>query len=85
MPKTISEAVAELRQIVGAPGILTDPSDVAPYCTDWRGLYRGSAIAVVRPATTREVSEVVQLCADAKYPRGPARGEHWIGWRQRAV
>src|ERR1700730_8703374 len=74
MPKTISEAVTELRRIVGATGILTDPSDVAPYCTDWRGLYRGSAIAVVRPATTREVSEVVQLCAELNIPVVPQGG-----------
>ncbi len=74
MPKTTSEVATELRQIVGAAGILTDPTDIAPYCTDWRGLYRGNAIAVVRPASTREVSEVVQLCAKLNIPVVPQGG-----------
>lgn len=56
------KVVTTLRQIVGPTGILTDLSDVAPYCTDWRSLYRGSAVAVVRPATTLEVAEVLQFC-----------------------
>ena len=52
-----------LQAIVGSRGLLTDPVDTAPYCTDWRGLYHGQAEAVVRPATTAELSEVVRLCA----------------------
>jgi len=35
----------------------------APYCTDWRGRYSGSALAVVFPADTIQVSQIVKLCA----------------------
>jgi len=46
---------------VGAE-VLTDEA-AAPYCTDWRGRYSGTALAVVFPADTSEVSQVVKLCA----------------------
>jgi FAD/FMN-containing dehydrogenase len=51
--------------IVGANNILTAENDTAPYTTDWRRQYSGAAEAVVRPATTAEVSGVVRLCAEA--------------------
>jgi len=35
----------------------------APYCSDWRGRYSGSALAVVFPADTGQVAGIVKLCA----------------------
>ena len=57
--------LAKLRKHVGAAHVLTEPSDVAPFVEDWRGRYRGEVMAVVLPATTQEVSAVVQSCAQA--------------------
>lgn len=54
-----------LRQVVGASHVLTEPNDVAPYVTDWRGRYTGSALAIVRPGDTPQVAEIVRLCAQA--------------------
>jgi FAD/FMN-containing dehydrogenase len=54
-----------LRAALGPRGMLTDPADTAPYCADWRRLYRGRTAAVLRPATTAEVAEAVRLCAAA--------------------
>ena len=53
---------AGLHAIVGDRGLLTNPADTAPYCVDWRDLFHGRAAAVVRPATTAELSDVVRLC-----------------------
>jgi FAD/FMN-containing dehydrogenase len=51
-----------LAAITGSDAVLTgDPA--APYCTDWRGRYTGTALAVVFPADTGQVAGVVQLCA----------------------
>ncbi|MDE2482377.1 MAG: FAD-binding oxidoreductase [bacterium] len=36
---------------------------MASYLTDWRGVFTGDALAVVRPRTTDEVARVVQACA----------------------
>ena len=38
---------------------------MAPYLTDWRKLYHGSALAVVRPRSTEEVSRIVALASEA--------------------
>ena len=59
---TLLERVAA---IVGHAHVLSAPGDVEPYLVDWRGRYRGTALAVVRPGTTSEVSAVVHACADA--------------------
>lgn len=52
-----------LADIVGAAHVLTRPEDTRGYFIDWRRQYSASAEAVVRPATTEEVAQVVRLCA----------------------
>ena len=54
---------SRLGDIVGAAHVLTAPQDTKPYFTDWRRQYFAPAECVVRPASTREVSQVVALCA----------------------
>jgi len=61
-------------RIVGRAHVLTRPSETAPYLLDWRGRFRGAARAVVRPANTAEVAQLVALCADAKVPIVPQGG-----------
>ncbi|MBV9554500.1 MAG: FAD-binding oxidoreductase [Alphaproteobacteria bacterium] len=66
--------IDRLRQRLGPTGILSDPADTEPYCEDWRRLYRGRTAAVLRPAATAEVAEVVRLCAKAGAPLVPMGG-----------
>jgi FAD/FMN-containing dehydrogenase len=49
--------------IVGAGNVLWRDADKAPSLTDWRGRYTGEALAVVRPASTDEVSRVMAEAA----------------------
>ncbi|MFN8626459.1 MAG: FAD-binding oxidoreductase [Candidatus Binatia bacterium] len=49
--------------MVGPHGLVTDAATLAPYLIDWRRRYCGRAFAMVRPASTTEVAEVVRLCA----------------------
>jgi FAD/FMN-containing dehydrogenase len=53
-----------LRDIVGAPHVLTD-GDLAAWEQDWRKRTRGKALAVVRPASTAQVAAVVKACGAA--------------------
>jgi len=67
----MADSGATLRSLaaaVGAPHVLTAAADVEPYLVDWRGRYRGAALAVVRPANTDQVAAVVRICADAGTP-----------------
>jgi FAD/FMN-containing dehydrogenase len=64
----------DITKIVGAQAVLTDPADTAPYLTDWRRSYTGTALAVVRPANTNEVAEVVKRCVAHNTPIVPQGG-----------
>lgn len=48
--------------IAGADAVLVG-EPAAPYSSDWRGRYSGKALAVVFPTDTRQVAEIVKLCA----------------------
>lgn len=65
-----------LRDIVGQAGLVDvdDPATMASYLVDWRGRYRGKALAIVRPACTREVAAVVALCDAHRVPVVPQGG-----------
>ena len=54
-----------LRRLVGSSGVVGEPDEMAAYLTDWRSAYSGTAAAVVRPASTKEVAAVVGLCHEA--------------------
>ncbi|MBU6469701.1 MAG: FAD-binding oxidoreductase [Gammaproteobacteria bacterium] len=62
-----------LRATVGAAQVLTG-ADAQTYAVDWRERYRGTPLAVVRPATTDEVAAVVRRCAQARIPVVPQGG-----------
>ena len=66
-PKTARAApiLDRIRAAVGPQGLITDAADMEPYVVDWRGYYRGTTPAVVRPASTEEVAAVVKICAES--------------------
>ncbi|ARJ67098.1 hydroxyacid dehydrogenase [Magnetospirillum sp. ME-1] len=66
--------LAALAAIVGPGNVITDAADLAPYLVEERGLYRGAALAVIRPGSTAEVSEAVKACANAGIPMVPQGG-----------
>ena len=65
---------ARLNAAVGGEQVLTDPADMAPYVSDWRGRFHGHALAVVRPGNTDQVAAVVRACADLGVPIVPQGG-----------
>jgi FAD/FMN-containing dehydrogenase len=63
-----------LADAIGSRNVLRDPPDVAPYAVDWRGAYRGTPLAVLRPGTVEEVSAAVRACAAEGVAVVPAGG-----------
>ena len=55
----------QLRDIVGPGGCITDPVELQPHLIEWRGAYKGQALAMVKPRSTAEVSAIVEVCAEA--------------------
>jgi D-lactate dehydrogenase (cytochrome) len=70
----INETLDRIKAAVGAKGYIDDAAGMAPYLREDRGLWRGAARLVVRPASTAEVAAVVRLCAAARMPIYPQGG-----------
>ena len=74
MENRSATVLGRLAEIVGHEHVLTAQRDVEPYLVDWRGRYRGNALAVVRPADTPQVAAVVAACAEARIAIVPQGG-----------
>ena len=59
------DALERIRTAVGPKGWSTDAGEIDPLVRDQRGLFTGKTALLVKPASTAEVSEVVNICADA--------------------
>ena len=57
------EIIDALRSAVSDTGLITDPADISAAALDGRGRRQGEALAVVRPASTEEVSLVMKTAA----------------------
>jgi FAD/FMN-containing dehydrogenase len=69
--------LARFSAIVGARHALTEPSDVAPYVSEERGLYHGHTPLVLRPGSVAEVSAILKLASEtatAIVPQGGNTG-----------
>ena len=49
MSNSFQDALAGLAAIVGDKHVIASGADQEPYVVDWRGRYRGRAVAVVKP------------------------------------
>lgn len=54
--------------------LLTAADDVAPFLTDWRRLWTGTALAVVQPDSPSDVAAVIGWCAARSVPVVPQGG-----------
>ncbi|MEZ5566172.1 MAG: FAD-binding oxidoreductase, partial [Gammaproteobacteria bacterium] len=58
-----SEVLAEFQAIVGAAGMVGEPSDIRSYLAEARGRYHGETPLVLLPGTTAEVSAILRVCS----------------------
>lgn len=71
---TGQDIIARFQQLLGPKGIVTDPDDISPWLTDWRGRFHGSAPAILQPESTSEVAAAVALAAELRIPLVPQGG-----------
>ena len=69
-----AEFLEGLRARVGLSHVLTPPDDLSAFEVDHRKRWRGRALAVVRPASTEELSQVVRWCHHHGVPVVPQGG-----------
>jgi len=54
--------IEQCRQLLGDDYVITDSAAMLNYLTDYRQRYTGKAAAVLKPANTVQVAELVKLC-----------------------
>lgn len=75
--------IEELSKIVGADHVLSGEA-AAGYSHDWVKMYEWSPLLVVRPANTKEVSEIVKYANRAEVPIVPVSGNTGLAGGTRA-
>ena len=75
--RNLQELRFALKNMLGDALLITAPEDMLRYCRDWHGDVTSSAVAVIRPRSTEEVSAAVMACAEldlAIIPQGGNTG-----------
>ena len=74
MPPNPSVMIAAVQERLGPRAAITDPQEVEPWLTDWRGRFHGQALAILSPKSTEEVAAMVGLAALHRVPLVPQGG-----------
>jgi len=59
---------------LGPKAVITDPKEIEPWISDWRGRVHGASPAMLAPASTDEVVAIVRLAAEHRVPLVPQGG-----------
>ena len=59
--RMLSSEINKFRKIVGNKNVITDKNDMQKYLKEWRGIYTGVAGAIVKPKSTKEVSNILKF------------------------
>lgn len=73
----------DLKNIVGPTNVI-EGEDMARWTRDWTGIYHWRPLAVVRPANTDEVSQVMRLAHETGTPVVPVAGNSGLSGGTRA-
>lgn len=69
------EALAALKAAAGHGGWTDDPSDIAPWLTEWRNRWKGNTPLMLTPRSTEEVARLVTICAQHRVAIVPQGGD----------
>src|SRR5262245_46012418 len=61
MSDGVTKLIADVQARFGARAAITDPADIQPWLTDWRGRFHGRSAAILSPSSTEEVAAIVGL------------------------
>ena len=68
-------ALAALKSAVGDGGWTDDPSEIAPWLTEWRSRWTGHTPLMLMPRSTAEVARAVAVCAEQGIAIVPQGGD----------
>ena len=70
----VAQLIDEFRRRFGAKAVITDRGAIEPWLTDWRGRFHGDTQAILSPASTEEVAQMVRLASEHRVPIVPQGG-----------
>lgn len=68
------EIIDQFVALLGPKGVVTEPDDIAPWLTDWRGRFHGAAAAILQPDSTEKVAAAITLAGELGVPLVPQGG-----------
>jgi FAD/FMN-containing dehydrogenase len=74
MTEAEAALIDEAGRKLGPRAVITDPREIEPWVIDWRGRIHGSAPAMLAPASTEDVAEIVKLATEHRVPLVPQGG-----------
>jgi FAD/FMN-containing dehydrogenase len=74
MTEAEAQLIEQAGRKFGRKAVITDQREIEPWVTDWRGRVHGAAPAILAPASTDEVAEIVRLAAELRVPLVPQGG-----------
>jgi FAD/FMN-containing dehydrogenase len=75
MTPTISNEVLDrIRQTLGSSGVSDNAAELEPHLTEWRNRWHGTTPLLLKPASTGEVSSVLEICFETNTPVVPQGG-----------
>ena len=66
--------LAAAAALLGPRGLTCDPDLLAPWLTDWRGRYTGSAMGLASPADSAQLAKLVMLAGEHNVTLVPQGG-----------
>ena len=74
MTDRVAQLIEKATLELGPKAVITDPGEVEPWVTDWRGRVHGAARAMIAPVSTDEAATIVRLAAEYGVPLVPQGG-----------
>src|SRR5438270_3058959 len=66
--------IEEAGRKLGPKAVVTDVKEIEPWLSDWRGRVHGASAAILAPASTEDVVEIVRLAAEHRVALVPQGG-----------
>ncbi|NUR46425.1 MAG: FAD-binding oxidoreductase [Sphingomonas sp.] len=74
MTEAETRLIERASEKLGPKVVITDRQEIEPWVSDWRGRVHGASPAMLAPASTDEVVEIVKLAAEYRVPLVPQGG-----------
>src|SRR3954470_12196342 len=74
MTEAEARLIEQAARKLGPKAVITDQREIEPWVSDWRGRVHGASPAMLAPASTGEVVEIVKLAAQYGVPLVPQGG-----------